>query len=484
MGNEYPIFVGGKFKTTPQKLVVTAPFYGAEVGATYLAGEAEIDEAAQAAADSFEITKKLAPFERASILEKISGEIDARKEEIANVLAQEAGKPIAAARIELERSVFTFRYAAEESKRIHGEIIPLDVHPLAAGRASYVKRFPIGPVLGISPFNFPLNLVAHKVAPAIAAGCPIVIKPASQTPLTALMLAEIVNDSGWPQGAFSVVPCKPALAEKMAKDERFKLLTFTGSPVVGWHLKGIAGKKKVALELGGNAGVIVHSDADLEYAATRIALGGFGYSGQTCISVQRVLVHQPVYEKFKAIFIEKVKALKTGDPLDESTDVGPVISKGDMERLNEWVDEAVRGGAKIICGGGSEGAVSEGAVSEGSIMQPTVLESATPEMKVNCLEVFGPIVTVAPYEDIYQAIGQIDASEYGLQAGLFTNDLKAAFAAWERLEVGGVIIGDVPTFRIDHMPYGGVKSSGLGREGIKYAIEEMTELRNLVINLL
>ncbi len=477
MGNEYPIFVGGKFKTTPQKHVVKAPFDGAEVGTTYLAGEAEIDEAVQAAADSFEITKKLAPFERASILEKVSNEIDTRKEEIANVLAHEAGKPIAAARIELERSVFTFKYAAEESKRIHGDIIPLDVHQLAAGRTSYVKRFPIGPVLGISPFNFPLNLVAHKVAPAIAAGCPIVIKPASQTPLTALILAEIVKNSGWPQGAFSVVPCKPALAEKMASDERFKLLTFTGSPAVGWHLKKIAGKKKVALELGGNAGVIVHSDADLEYAAKRIAIGGFGYSGQVCISVQRVLVHQPVYEKFREIFIEKVKALKIGDPLDESTDVGPVISKGDVERINEWVDEAVKGGAKIICGG------SEGVLSESTVMKPTVLESATPEMKVNCLEVFGPIVTLAPYEDIYKAIGQIDASEYGLQAGLFTNDLKAAFAAWDRLEVGGVIIGDVPTFRIDHMPYGGVKSSGLGREGIKYAIEEMTELRNLVINL-
>lgn len=470
---EYPIYVAGSFASTSKKAAAIAPFNGETIGEVFLAGAAEVEAAAIAARASFKETKKLAPVDRAAILMDIHDGITARAEELARTIALEAGKPILNARQEVQRSIFTFLTAAEETKRISGEVLPLDIHPLAKGRQSFVKRFPIGPVLGITPFNFPLNLVAHKVAPAMAAGNPIVIKPAPQAPLTALLLADIVNASGWPKGAFSVLPTTNELAETMVRDERYKMLSFTGSPGVGWMLKNIAGKKKVSLELGGNAGVIVHGDADLDYAASRIVTGGFSYAGQTCIAVQRVFVQQGVYKKFKALIIPKVAALKTGDPLDKATNVGPLISPREIQRILGWIDEAVKGGAKILCGG----------KREGSILQPTVLEKTTPQMKVNCMEVFGPVVTLIPYATMDEALALLNDSEFGLQAGVFTNDLRASFAAWETLDVGGVMIGDVPTFRIDHMPYGGVKSSGLGREGLRYAIEEMTEPRSLVINL-
>ncbi|MBI5638232.1 MAG: aldehyde dehydrogenase family protein [Nitrospinae bacterium] len=470
---EYPIYVAGRFTATAKKTAVTAPFSGETIGEVFIAGDAEAEESAAAALASFKETRKLAPLDRAAILMEIHNGIAARAGELARVIALEAGKPILNARQEVQRSIFTFLAAAEETKRISGEVLPLDIHPLAKGRQCFVKRFPIGPILGITPFNFPLNLVAHKAAPAMAAGNPIVIKPAPQTPLTALLLAEIVDKSGWPKGAFSVLPATNELAETMARDARYKMLSFTGSPGVGWMLKNIAGKKKVALELGGNAGVIVHGDADLEYAAGRIVTGGFSYAGQTCISVQRVFVQQGVYEKFKALFIPKVATLKTGDPLDEATSVGPLISPREVQRILGWIDEAVEGGAKILCGG----------KGEGSILQPAVLERTTPRMKVNCMEVFGPVVTLTPYATMDEALALLNDGEFGLQAGVFTNDLRASFAAWETLDVGGVMIGDVPTFRIDHMPYGGVKGSGLGREGLRYAIEEMTEPKSLVINL-
>ncbi len=470
---EHRIYVGGRFTATPRKTAVTAPFNGETIGEVFLAGAAEVESATAAAQASFEETKKLAPADRAAILMAIHNGIAARAEELARVIAREAGKPVLNARQEVQRSLFTFLTAAEEAKRISGEVLPLDIHPLAKGRQCFVKRFPIGPILGISPFNFPLNLVAHKAAPALAAGNPIVIKPATRTPLTALLLAEIVDASGWPKGAFSVLPTTNELAETMVRDERYKMVSFTGSPAVGWMLKNIAGKKKVALELGGNAGVIVHDDADLDYAAGRIVTGGFSYAGQTCISVQRVFVQQTVYEKFKALFIPKVAALKTGDPLDEAVNVGPLISAGEVQRILGWMDEAVKGGAKLLCGG----------KAEGNVLQPSVLEQTTPEMKVNCMEVFGPVVTLIPYGAMDEALALLNDSEFGLQAGVFTNDLRGAFDAWETLDVGGVMIGDVPTFRIDHMPYGGVKSSGLGREGLRWAIEEMTEPKSLVINL-
>ena len=475
MIKDYPILVGGTFKKTGKKHEIKAPYDGHLVGTTYLATETEIEEATAAAKDASAKTAKLAPHERSTILHKISTELSNRLEEVSRVLSAEAGKPIKAARIEIDRSVFTFQYAAEEARRITGEIIPLDASPHGAGHTCFVKRVPIGPILGIGPFNFPMNLVAHKVAPAFAAGNPIVIKPASQTPLTSLILAEIVMEAGWPKGGFSVLPTPSSLAEIMVKDDRFKMLSFTGSPGVGWRLKNSAGTKKIALELGGNAGVVVHHDADLEDAAERIAIGGFSYSGQTCISVQRCLVHAKVYDKFKKLFLAKVKALKVGDPADEDTDVGPLIYKKEVDRIKEWIDEAVGGGAKLLSGG---------AVVNGSVLEPAVLENATPDMKVSCMEVFGPVVTLQPYDDIDEAYKLINDSDFGLQAGIFTNDLQAAFRAWDVLEVGGVNVGNVPTFRVDHMPYGGVKMSGLGREGIKYAIEEMTELRNLVINRL
>jgi acyl-CoA reductase-like NAD-dependent aldehyde dehydrogenase len=336
-----------------------------------------------------------------------------------------------------------------------------------------VKRVPLGPVAGITPFNFPLNLVAHKVAPAIAAGCSMVLKPAPQTPLCALLLAECVQQAGWPDGGLNVLPLSNDDAGLLVTDDRIKLISFTGSVPVGWDIKRRAGKKKVVLELGGNAGVIVHHDADLAYAAERCVTGGFGYAGQTCISVQRILVEHSVYGKFTDLFVEGVKQLKTGDPLDESTDVGPLIRESDAIRTVNWIDEAVRSGARLLCGG----------TRHNLVVEPTVLTGTKPEMKVNCQEVFGPVVTVEPYKDFDDALRKVNHSAYGMQAGVFTRDAKLLFQAFEELEVGGVIAGDVPSFRIDQMPYGGVKDSGLGREGLRYATEEMTEPKLMVMNL-
>ena len=336
-----------------------------------------------------------------------------------------------------------------------------------------MRRFPLGPIAGITPFNFPINLVAHKVAPAIAAGCPIVLKPAPQTPLSSLLLAECVQQAGWPDGGLNVLPLSNEDASLLVTDDRLKLISFTGSVPVGWDIKRRAGKKKVVLELGGNAAVIVHSDADVPYAAERCVVGGFAYAGQTCISVQRIFVEQSVYGKFTDLLVEAVKQLKTGDPLDQSTDVGPLIRESDAIRTTAWIDEAVRAGARLLCGGRRSN----------SIVEPTILTGTKSEMKVNCQEIFGPVVTVEPYKDFDQALRQVNNSAYGMQAGVFTRDAKLLFQAYEDLEVGGVIAGDVPSFRIDQMPYGGVKDSGLGREGLRYAIEEMTEPKLLVMNL-
>jgi acyl-CoA reductase-like NAD-dependent aldehyde dehydrogenase len=363
--------------------------------------------------------------------------------------------------------------AAEESTRIYGEYLPLDWQEYTAGRWGIVRRFPLGPIAGITPFNFPLNLVAHKVAPAIAAGCPLVLKPAPQTPLTALLLAEVVQQAGWPDGGLNVLPLSNQDAGLLVTDERIKLISFTGSAPVGWQIKKDGGKKKVVLELGGNAGVIVHSDADLAYAAGRCVAGGFAYAGQTCISVQRILVERSVCGKFTDLLLAGVKKLRTGDPLDESTDLGPLIRESDAVRAADWIQEAVRGGARLLVGG----------QRQGPMLEPTVLTGTRPEMKVNCQEIFAPVVTIEPYDDFNQALKQINSSAYGLQAGIFTRDAKLLFNAYEELEVGALVAGDVPSFRIDHMPYGGIKDSGLGREGLRYAIEEMTEPKLLVMNL-
>jgi len=463
----------GKWIEEGDQIEIRAPYDGSVVGSVFQGTREHAEAAIRAAVKAFGTTRRLPAFERQRVLRRVAEGIAQRKEEFAHTLALEAGKPIKAARTEVERSIFTFAVAAEESTRIYGEYLPLDWQEFTAGRWGIVRRFPLGPIAGITPFNFPLNLVAHKVAPAIASGCTMVLKPAPQTPLTALLMAETVQQAGWPDGALNVLSLSNEDAELLVTDERLKLISFTGSAAVGWEIKRRAGKKKVALELGGNAGVIVHSDADLTYAAERCVTGGFAYAGQSCISVQRILVERSVAERFTDLFVAGVRKLKTGDPLQESTDVGPLIRESDAIRASDWIQEAVRGGARLLCGG----------QRNRSILEPAVLTGTRPEMKVNCQEIFAPVVTIETYRDFYDALKQINSSSYGLQTGIFTRDAKLLFDAYEALEVGAVMAGDVPTFRIDHMPYGGIKESGLGREGLRYAIEEMTEPKLLVMNL-
>ena len=473
MGKEYKFLINGQWLTSSEKHQIKSPYNGEVIGRTYRPSPDDVENAIKAASAAFEITKKMPPYERSEILFNIVRILQERKEELAQSIAAEAGKPIKAARIEAERSILTFTIAAEEAKRINGEIIPLDIHPYGKDRICNISRFPIGPIAGISPFNFPLNLVVHKVAPCIASGNTMLLKPASQTPLSSLKLGEIVMEAGLPAGALNILPCTAQGAEPLITDERIKKLTFTGSPVVGWGLKQRCGRKKITLELGGNAGVIVHNDADLNYAVDRVIMGGFGYSGQVCISVQRIFVHNEIFEEFKEKFIKKVKALKTGDPLDENTDIGPMISEKEAERAEAWIKEAANNGASILTGG----------ERNKSMLTPTVITDVKPDMKVSCQELFAPVVTLASYSDFHAAVKKVNDSEFGLQAGIFCKDLDLIYSAYNELNVGGIVIGDVPTFRIDNMPYGGVKSSGLGREGIRFAIEEMTELKALVLNL-
>ena len=463
----------GKWVENGDLYEVKAPYDGAVVGRVAQGRKEHAEAAIAAAVKAFGTTRRLPAFERQRMLRRVAEGIGNRKEEFIRTLSQEAGKPIKAARTEVERAIFTFTVAAEESTRIYGEYLPLDWQESTAGRWGIVKRFPLGPIAGITPFNFPLNLVAHKVAPAIAAGCTMVLKPAPQTPLSSLLLGEVVQQSGWPDGALNVLPLSNEDAGLLVTDERIKMISFTGSASVGWQIKKNSGKKKVILELGGNAGVIVHSDADVEYAAERCVSGAFGYAGQTCISVQRILVQQAVYGKFVDLLLAGVKNLRVGNPLEETTDVGPVIRESDAQRIGDWIQEAVRGGARVLCGGNRRG----------MLFEPTVLTGTKVEMKVNCQEIFGPVVTVEPYGEFDEALRRINSSPYGLQAGIFTRDAKLMFQAYEELEIGGLLAGDVPSFRIDHMPYGGVKDSGIGREGLRYAIEEMTEPKLMVMNL-
>ncbi len=469
---EYRFFLAGEWREGAP-YTVACPYDGAPVGRVHRAGPADLEQAIQAAERAFETTRRLPGHKRAAALRKISEAIAAQAEDLARTIALEAGKPIKQARAEVGRSVSTFAAAAEEATRLHNELLSLDATPGGEGRQGLVRRFPIGPIAAISPFNFPLNLVAHKLAPAIAAGCPVVLKPASQTPIAALKLAAIIAESGWPPEALSVLALASKDAAPLVEDERFKLLTFTGSPSVGWDMKRRAGRKRVTLELGGNAGVIVHSDADLACAAERCVFGGFSYAGQSCISVQRVFVHEPAYEEFMDRFVPKVRALKVGHPLEESTDLGSLISAGDGERVEAWLKEARAAGADCLVGG----------KVQGGVVQPTVVVKAGPELRVNNQEVFAPVVTVQTYATFEDALRAVNDSDFGLQAGVFTSDVKRIFQAYEELEVGGVIANDVPTWRIDPMPYGGVKQSGFGREGLKYAIEEMTEPKLLVLNL-
>jgi glyceraldehyde-3-phosphate dehydrogenase (NADP+) len=470
---EYGFIVGGEKRKSPVKSEVVNPYTNEVVAQVYQAQKTDIEDAIQCAQTAFKQTKILPAYRRAEILETIANKLSQRKEELARLMTAESGKPITNSRAELDRAIFTFKYASEEAKRISGENIPLDLASHSEKRFGIVRRFPIGPILAITPFNFPLNLVAHKVAPVIASGNSMVLKPAPQTPLLALILGEIILEAGAPEGMVNVLPCSNELAETMVRDERFKMLTFTGSARVGWFLKTIAGKKKVTLELGGNAGVIVDKSAVVENIVKRIVLGSYGQSGQSCIKVQRIYIHKDIYDTFVRSFVETTKAIKFGDPTNPETIVGPLIDKSAADRIESWIKEALMGGAKLLTGSNRNGL----------IIEPTVLTNVHSRMKVFCQEIFGPVATLHPFTTIEEAVAGINDSVYGLQAGIFSNDFKNIFYAYENLEVGGVIVNDFPTYRIDHIPYGGVKDSGLGREGIKYAIEEMTEPKLMVVNL-
>jgi acyl-CoA reductase-like NAD-dependent aldehyde dehydrogenase len=469
---EYGALLRGDDVKSGDVTEIWSPYDGSLVGRVHRACADDVEQAIAAAVRSFQTTRRLASWQREDVLKRVAESIRGRREEFARTIALEAGKPIKAARIEVDRAAFTFTVAAEESKRIYGEIVPLDWLPETTNRVAHIQRVPLGPISGITPFNFPLNLVAHKVAPALAAGNPILLRPASQTPVSSLLLGRMLVEAGWPPEAVAVLPCSTAVAAPLVEDDRIELLTFTGSPEVGWGLKSRAGRKHVTLELGGNAAVIVHEDADVGYAAERVAWGGFVFSGQTCISVQRVFVHSSHYEAFLDDLVKRVSLLQVGDPLDESTDIGPVIDSGNAARVGEWLDEAVSGGAVIAAGG----------VREGNIWHPTVLTGVQDEMRVSCEEVFAPIVTVTPFDDVDAAIDAAGRSRFGLQAGIFTHDQRVIDAAFDGLDVGGLMVNDVSTFRIDHMPYGGVKSSGMGREGLRYTIEEMTRLKLVTYN--
>ena len=468
----HPIYLAGRWVDSPDVLEVANPADPSNpAGATYHATPEQYEEAVTAAVGAFEVTRKLPAYERGRILREISAGIKGRREELGRLIALEAGKPIRDALVEVDRASLTFRLGAEEAERMTGELIPLDLLPSSKDRVGITRRFPIGPIAAISPFNFPLNLAAHKLSPAIASGNPIVLKPPSKDPLTMLTVAEIVESAGVPAGAVSILPMTRELGDRMVADDRFKLLTFTGSPSVGWRMKERAGKKKVVLELGGNAGVIVDKTADLDWAVKRILVGAYAYAGQVCISVQRMFVQADVWDAFMDRFLKGVAALKVGDPLDPTTDVGPMVDEHQASRTQRWVDEAVEMGGKLLAGG----------QSNGTFFPPTVLTDVPVSAQVCSNEAFAPLVVAFPFSDLGEAIARVNDSMFGLQTGVFTNDLAGAWQAFGELEVGGVIVNDIPTYRIDHMPYGGVKDSGLGREGLRWSMEDMTELRIMVL---
>ncbi len=467
----YPYYLGNEPLEPNRDLVVTDKFTGEVATRVPVADEQAIDRAIQLATEAAEPMRKLPAYERKAVLEHCVKRFRERFDELAMALCIEAGKPIKDARGEVTRLIDTFTIAAEESVRIHGEVMTMDISARARGLTGMTKRVPIGPCSFISPFNFPLNLAAHKVAPAIAAGCPFVLKPASLTPVGALMIGEALAETGLPKGAFSILPARRDGAELFTTDERFKLLSFTGSPEVGWDLKARAGKKKVVLELGGNAAVIVDHDTDLDDAVKRIMVGAFYQSGQSCIGVQRILIHERIYDELRARLVASTKALKMGDPKNDDTFIGPMISIKEAERLEGWIQSAIKAGGKLLCGGKRDGAM----------LEATLLENVPRAEKLVCQEAFGPVAVLSQFSDFDRALREVNDSVFGLQAGVFTRDLYNAQKAWDELDVGGVIIGDVPSFRVDHMPYGGVKDSGLGREGIRWAIEDMTEVRLMVI---
>lgn len=468
---QYPYFLANKPEMPNADLEVTDKFTGEVATRVAMADAAAIDRAIAAAVEAAEPMRKMAPFERQAILEHCVNRFKERAEELAESLCIEAGKPIKDSRGEVARLIDTFKIAAEESVNITGEVLPLDRSARAKGYSGMCKRVPIGPCSFISPFNFPLNLAAHKVAPAIAAGCPFVLKPASLTPLGALIIGEILAEAPLPEGAFSILPCRREGADLFTTDERLKMLSFTGSPEVGWDLKARAGKKKVVLELGGNAAVIVDEDADIDDAVARIIIGAFYQSGQSCISVQRIIAHENIYDALKEKLVAETEKLKSGDPKDESTFIGPVISDKEADRMETWIQSAIKAGAKLLCGG----------KRAGRMLDATLLENVPRSEPMYAEEFFGPAALLTRFKNFDDALAEVNDSKFGLQAGVFTRDIYKAHRAWDALEVGGVVIGDVPSWRVDHMPYGGVKDSGIGREGIRYAIEDMTELRLLVL---
>jgi len=471
MQDHYPLYVANQPQTPNQDLEVVDKYTGEVATRVPLADPDLIDEAIGLAVAAEGPCRELPAYARQAVLNHCIDRFEERFDELAQALCIEAGKPIRDARGEVVRLIDTFRIAAEEAVRIYGEVLPLDISPRARSYRGMWKRVPIGACSFISPFNFPLNLTAHKVAPAIAAGCPFVLKPASATPIGALIIGEILAETDLPKGTFSILPATRAGADRFTTDDRLKLLSFTGSPGVGWDLKARAGKKKVVLELGGNAAVIVDADADLEDATSRIIFGAYYQSGQSCISVQRILVHESLYADFAERLATKVAELAMGDPKDDDTFVGPMISVKEAERVESWIQAATSAGARLLAGGKREGAM----------LEATLLEGVPDDQPMCSEEVFGPVAVLSRFSDCESALASVNRSAFGLQAGIFTRDIYKAHRAWDVLEVGGVVIGDVPSFRVDHMPYGGVKDSGLGREGIRFAIEDMTEIRLLVL---
>lgn len=467
----YPLYLNNKAVTPNTDLAVTDKYTGAIAFRTALATPDVIEEAIDGAVRATKPMAQMASYERQAVLQHCVTRFRERYDELAYVLCVEAGKPIKDAEGEVDRLIDTFKIAAEEATRNYGEVQPLDISARAKGYMGMWKRVPIGPCSFISPFNFPLNLAAHKIAPAIAIGCPFVMKPASKTPLGALIIGEILAETDLPEGAFSILPASRDGADLFTTDERLKLLSFTGSPAVGWDLKAKAGKKKIVLELGGNAAVIVDKDADIDHALERIIFGAFYQSGQSCIGVQRIIIHDAIYDRFKAMLVDKARTLVAGDPKDRATFIGPMISESEAKRLKGWIDTAVEDGATLLCGGERDGAM----------LQATLLEDVPCNADANWEEAFGPLANLSRFTDFSDALDQVNTSKFGLQAGIFTRDIHQVLDAWDELEVGGVVINDVSSYRVDNMPYGGVKDSGLGREGIRFAMEDMSEIRNLII---
>ena len=473
MAERFDNWVGGEWVGSPERDPIADPFTGQVVGEMALASADDLERAIVAAEDAFEVTRGQSAFERERMLRETAAGIAARRRDLVERMIAESGKPRRFADAEVTRAISTFTLAAEEAKRFGGDVLPVDVSESSEGYFALTRRFPRGPVAGISPFNFPLNLIAHKVAPALATGSTIVVKPPMQSPLTSLLLAEILERAGVPDGAVNFLHMVPEVAERLATDDRFTMLSFTGSAKVGWMLKSKSGRKPVLLELGGNAGMIVHRDADLAWAAERAAAGGFAHAGQVCIKVQRLLVDAGIADQWIPTFVDRVDDLRMGDPRDPETVVGPLIDDGQADRVEAWIQEALDLGANLLTGGRREG----------RFIRPAVLSGVPSNARAWRDEVFGPVVALERYTDFEEAVARVDDSRYGIHAGVFTHDIRRIDHAFRNLTVGGVIVNDYPTFRVDNFPYGGVKQSGLGREGVRWAMEAMTEPRILIFDL-